>query len=349
MSTWKVSKQRVKLFDHGNADKLQIARIGTYQCVVQKGLYKDDDEVVFAPEKSILTGKIKEEYSAYLAGPNKDRVKSVRLRGEYSCGIIIPPMLLEDVNLSNIHIDEDISELLGISKYVPPVPIELAGLSAPINAEKYGKHDCEHFSGYANEFVDEERVIISEKLHGSQGIYYYNLTTGEKFVSSKGQLDRGLQILESETNSYWLAAKNTNLWHLLELAFNDVKNEDGSDVIVQVFGEVVPVQGGYTYGFDKPVVRLFDVRLNGKSIPCDKNSREIKEIWVPVLFDGPLKKSTVAEYSLGMETVSGKRLHIKEGCVVRPYIDRYASDGTKLRLKIINPEYSKKETGEEIN
>jgi hypothetical protein len=48
-----------------------------------------------------------------------------------------------------------------------------------------------------------------------------------------------------------------------------------------------------------------------------------------------------------MEQVSGKQHHIREGVVLRPYIDRDAKDGTKLRLKIINPKY--RETGEEIN
>jgi len=45
--------------------------------------------------------------------------------------------------------------------------------------------------------------------------------------------------------------------------------------------------------------------------------------------------------------VSGKQLHIREGVVVRPYVDRRASDGRRLALKLINPKY--KETGEEIN
>jgi hypothetical protein len=49
----------------------------------------------------------------------------------------------------------------------------------------------------------------------------------------------------------------------------------------------------------------------------------------------------------GNELVSGKQIHIREGVVLRPYIDRNAVDGTKLRLKIINPAY--RETGEEIN
>ena len=47
------------------------------------------------------------------------------------------------------------------------------------------------------------------------------------------------------------------------------------------------------------------------------------------------------------ERVSGKELHIEEGVVVRPYIDRNGSDGTPLRLKVISKHY--KESGEEIN
>jgi hypothetical protein len=97
-----------------------------------------------------------------------------------------------------------------------------------------------------------------------------------------------------------------------------------------------------------------------------------KEKWVPIVFDGNivLDKKEVVIYSdtekgihktridfilpknivdlcKGNELVSGKEVHIREGVVLRPYIDRTATDGTKLRLKIINPAY--KETGEEIN
>ena len=85
-----------------------LGRVGSYQVVVQKGLYNDGDEVVFAPEKSVLTGQIKSEFEKYLVGPNKDRVKAVRLRGEISSGIIVPPFLvpnmtdLEIVTLLNL-------------------------------------------------------------------------------------------------------------------------------------------------------------------------------------------------------------------------------------------------------
>ena len=80
MSNFKVSKEKISLFTHPNADALMLGRIGSYQVVVQKGLYNDGDEVVFAPEKSVLTGQLKSEFEKYLAGPNKDRVKRNRRR-----------------------------------------------------------------------------------------------------------------------------------------------------------------------------------------------------------------------------------------------------------------------------
>lgn len=351
MSTWKVSKQKIELFPHPNADKLELARIGTYQCVVQKDLYKTGDEVVFAPEKSVLTGKLKEEWSKWLAGPNHDRVKSVVMRGEYSCGIIIPQELLTELDLAAVEVDQDISDKLGITKYIPPIPHELEGLVVPIDSEKYSKHDCEQFGIYAKSLVDGERVIVTEKLHGSQAVYYINLTTGEKFVTTKNQLSNGLRIVENESNSYWIGSRNIGLWDMIQkqfgAPFDGAVNPDGSDCIVQIFGELIPVQKGYHYGQITITLKIFDIRLNGVNVPYDQVGEELKQHWVPVIFDGPLDKSTIRKLSEGMEQVSGTSAHIKEGVVVAPYIDRKADDGIRLRLKILNPKY--KETGEEIN
>lgn len=346
MSNWKVIKTKIKLFDHHNADKLDIARVGTYQCVVQKGLYKDGDEVVFAPEKSVLTGRLKDEYSKWLAGPNKDRVHPVVMRGEHSCGIIIPNELIEDLigDLAQVEEGVDISERLGITKYVPLVPFELAGISEPLEiSSEYGKHDCEQFSIYANEFTDGERIVVTEKLHGSQSVYYVNLETKERFVSTKNQLSDGLHLIENESNSLWKAAKNVDLWNIINDSFSLL----AGNKTVQVFAELIPVQKGYSYGQTEVTIKIFDVRLNGVSLPYDLVSDELKSLWVPIVHDGPLDKSTVRHFAEGMELVSGKSLHIREGVVVAPYNDRRAEDGTRLRLKIINGRY--KSNGEEFN
>lgn len=362
MSNWKVSKERIELFVHPNADSLELGKVGSYQVVVQKGLYQTGDEVIFTPEKSVLTGQIKSEYEKYLSGKDKDRVKAVRLRNEISSGIIIPKHLVPDFDTYTVGVD--VSEDLGISKYEPPIPVELAGKVKAFDMPHIGTHDCEHANVYVNDLIPDERVVITEKVHGSQFILAHEIETGETIVSSKGMLKSGLSIEDSESNTYWMAAKNDTIVERITRSF--------TSGVVQVFGEVIPVQGGYSYDQTKPTVRIFDVRVNGESIPYDKVPSDLSELWTPVIYDGTLQliekevvifedvergiRKTRVDYILpkevvdlckGNELVSGQEVHIREGVVLRPYIDRVAKDRTKLRLKIINPAY--KETGEEIN
>ena len=60
-----------------------------------------------------------------------------------------------------------------------------------------------------------------------------------------------------------------------------------------------------------------------------------------------LAKPTSTPSARAKKQVSGQALHIREGVVVRPHLDRRAEDGEWLKLKVINPAY--KETGEEFN
>ena len=362
MSSWKVFKTKIQIFSHPGADKLAIGKVGSYQVVVPKGLFNDGDEVVFAPEKSILTGAIKAEFEKYLVGPEKNRIKAVRLRDQISSGVILPKELIP--NFDTIEVGEDISESLGISHYEPVIPAELLGKVDRFDMPHVGSHDCEHVGIYVNELIDGERVVITEKIHGSQFILAHDVVENKTIVSSKGLLKSGLVLEDSDENAYWKASRNDDIIGKITRAF--------PDGVVQVFGEVVPIQDGYTYGFKDLTARIFDIRLNGESIPYDRVPDEFKAIWVPVIYDGILNldskeivlyenqelgiRKTKLEYSLpkwiqtmseSKERISGKELHWAEGLVIRPYIDRNTKDGTKLRLKVISKFY--RETGEEIN
>lgn len=348
MSEWKVSKERITLFPHPNADKLELGKVGAYQVVVQKGMYTDGDEVVFVPEKSILSGALREEFANYLVGPERNRVKAIALRGELSCGIILSPPLVAASTGHHMNVlpeGEDLSERMGIMKYEPPIPANLAGEVEPLpGGVMLGQHDCEQFGVYADQLVEGEDVVITEKLHGSQAIFYMHPSAGIAWLSSKGLLGRGLVLKQSVDNAYWQVAPA--IWYRIgQMASSGLCTKEDS---VQVFGELVPCQGGnWTYGFQEKVVRVFDVRVNNVSVPVDQAIKVWKDMWVPVLYMGPLNMEHTRGLREGMEQVSGKELHIREGVVVRPYIDRRASDGRRLALKLINPKY--KETGEEIN
>jgi len=348
MAEWQVSRQKIELKEHPNADSLQLGDVGGYQVVVQKGLYQDGDIVVFIPEKSCLPDHPRfENFKPYLKGTNKDRVGSIRLRGEVSQGILIA----DTEAFSQYDINVDFASDLGIYKYEPPIPAHLSGSVASTNTLELGEstlsyHDVEQFGIYADEFQEGEEVVVTAKIHGTQ-VNIIRTHTGQRALSSKGLVKRGLLLKDEETNTYWQAMHNTGVFDLLDKFYPGVH--------VQAFGEVVPVQKGFNYGFQKPWVLLFDIRVNGVSVPVNEVPQEFMAwkpecpcgLWTPILYRGPFNVDEIKRLSLGDEEVTGKKRHKKEGVVVRPYIDRRASKNFRLMLKVINPKY--KETGEEFN
>lgn len=341
MAERQVIKDRAKLFPHPNAERLELCKVASFQLVVRKGQYQDGDAIVIAPERALLPPQFACLYvnsdtgASYLHGPDKNRVGSVRLRGELSQGVILPLAGLEDAPYG-----VDLAEQLGITFWEPPVPISMQGEVAPLPpTENYKHHDVEQFGIYAPEFRDGEEVIVTEKLHGTQGIYYR--AAGQWFVTSKGMSRNRLQILENEGNVYWQAARNSGLFEAAADAFP--KGE------LQVFTEVIPVQKGFGYGVRQPTVFVIKIMLAGKQLPRRDWPQWFIEHGVPVLYAGPLDVAHIRSLRGGMETVSGKALHIREGVVIAPAEPRFAEDGRELMVKLISDAYAKKETGEELS
>jgi RNA ligase (TIGR02306 family) len=339
-----VVKAHAKLFPHNNAERLELCKVGTFQLVLQKGMYQDGDVIIVAPEKSLLPPELASHYVnsdtgiSYLHGEAKNRVGVIRLRGEISQGVIIP-----NAGYEYLPFDEDISEALGISFYEAPIPLHLAGevesLSAKTTAH-FAEHDVEQFGIYQDEFKPGEDVIVTEKLHGSQGVYYRNASL-EWAVTSKGLSQKGLGLKESEGNAYWRAARNSGLLEAVNAAFPDGE--------VQVFAEVLPVQKGFGYGFGKPGLKLFKVIRDGTILPYDALPTWFKQNFVPVLYRGAFDLERILALKEGLETVSGSGLHIREGVVLAPAVPRTNTDGHDLLVKLISEKYAKKETGEELS
>lgn len=350
MADWKVSPEIVEVKTHPNADKLDVLKVGNYQLVAGKGNYQDGDVVIIIPEKSVIPeGPILEEFKDYLVGKDKNRVKAIRLRGEVSEAITWPLHRLDELFDSGSHPDlvwlslgQDISEALGIHKYEPPTPQQLRGIVKPIEGFPYTrKHDAHHYASYADEFAPDEWVLITEKIHGSQVNYFYSFEDGREVVTSKGLLKKGLVIEKNEHNAYWQGVWNSDLRGLTEYLARMQPR------VVQFIGELMPVQKGFSYGCQRPQVRLFEVVLDGESMPMHHIPDAIQRWWVPILHEGFLNEVDLQALSRGKERVSGNSQHIREGIVVKPYKDRKAHDGKRLHLKILNPKY--KDNDEEVN
>lgn len=106
---------------HPNADKMDIAIVlGGWNVCVKKNEFKPGDKAVYIEVDSMVPRRACFEFLFKEAGM-KDRVKikTVRLRGQLSQGILFRPEVFFD-NLDEINIGDDVTDRLDIIKYEPP-------------------------------------------------------------------------------------------------------------------------------------------------------------------------------------------------------------------------------------
>lgn len=123
------------------ADKIEIAQVLNWDCVVKKGEYHVGDEVIYFEIDSLLPDIPMLEFlkgSSWSQKLNKYKISTHKFRGQISQGLVIPAKDLKElytqINCKNGEVNvmslavidpliegEDLTEILGIEKYEPPV------------------------------------------------------------------------------------------------------------------------------------------------------------------------------------------------------------------------------------
>ncbi|MCO4697308.1 RNA ligase (ATP) [Streptomyces sp. RO-S4] len=353
MSTLRVTAEILTVHEHPNADALELAQVGLYRAVVAKGAYRTGDAAVYIPEQSVLPTALIEELglTGRLAGGDHDRVKAVRLRGELSQGIVCRPKALADVDLVRAAADgTDFAELLGVTKWVPPVPPTMSGEVEPA-PDLLPWVDIENVQRYPGIFAPGEPVVLTEKLHGTACLLTYCVEQDRAYVSSKGFGARSLALKEDPRNLYWRAVRG----HGAAEAAADLAGRLGAKR-VGIFGEVYGegVQD-LSYGADGRRDTLgyavFDVaaEIDGEVRWLDAaDLLDDRLPLVPRLYTGPYDSERVLEFASGRETVSGRRLHLREGVVIRPAVERHSPvTGGRAIAKAVSPAYLTRKGGTE--
>jgi RNA ligase (TIGR02306 family) len=104
-----------------DADAIEELVIGGWSVVAQKGLHQAGKDIVyfeidsFLPESDVRFESFMKFGVSAFDGVKGHRVKTKRLRGVYSQGIVIP--LAEFLEITNPEYDVDYSELVGVVKY----------------------------------------------------------------------------------------------------------------------------------------------------------------------------------------------------------------------------------------
>ena len=197
-----------------NADMIELATVDGWKVVVAKNVgHKVGDFVVYCEVDSFLPIKPEFEFlrkSSYKKMGDQEgfRLKTIKLRGQVSQGLILPiseVIPFPDV-LDYMEVGKDVTELLGIVKYEPPIPAELAGKVKGFFPSFIPKTDEERVQNLVSEYDTwkSKTFYVTEKLDGSSATFY--IKDGQFGVCS-----RNLELLESETNTFWKVARELDL------------------------------------------------------------------------------------------------------------------------------------------
>lgn len=172
------------------ADKIELAIVDSWKVVVAKGL-QVGDKVCYCEIDSFLPVQPEFEFlrkSCYkkLAGGQEGfRLKTIKLRGQISQGLCIP--LNQLPQLKDCLVGDDVTSLLGITKYEPPISPQLAGVAKGNFPSFLKKTDEERIQNLTKEYqqylISNKQFYAAEKLDGSSATFY--LRDGQFGVCSR--------------------------------------------------------------------------------------------------------------------------------------------------------------------
>ena len=197
------------------ADMIELSTVGGWKVVVAKDVnHKVGDLVVYCEIDSFLPIEPefeflrKSSYKKMADGTEGFRLKTIKLRGQVSQGLIVPLDVLLKCGVSSDDVYEglDVTGTLGIVKYEPPIPAQLSGMVKGNFPSFLKKTDEERVQNLTKEYAiySLAKFYVTEKLDGSSVTYYVK-------DGVFGVCSRNLDLLEDENNSMWKFAVTTGL------------------------------------------------------------------------------------------------------------------------------------------
>jgi hypothetical protein len=357
-----------------NADKIEVAHILGWECVVKKDEFKIGQKVIYCEVDSVMPEKPEYEFLR----ERKFRIRTIKLRGQVSQGLVLPLSVLSDTKgalarYAYSDVGTDVTEILGITKYLTPT--EQSEIQKQEERIKFEKNKLKKFfmrySWFRKLFLtrsqkegfpywvqktDEERiqnmpqvlqqfedriVTITEKID------YQSVTfTGQLIPKYTGFLGR---IIKTKTYKFVVCSrnltnndKNSLYWKIAKLYNVEEILKKFPNLTIQGEQGDTKVQGN-KYGISKPQMWVFNIFDHNRKYFF--NQREIDDfcsqcglVSVPTLHKCKLSDFATSVTEI-VEKSKGKsvinpNIH-REGIVIR-----CVENGQKLlSFKVINPDF----------
>lgn len=319
-----------------NADAIEVATVlGWHVVVGKKDNFQVGDLVVYCEIDSILPEK--PEYEFLRA--KHFRIKTIKLRGQVSQGIVFPLSVLPEHMQCEFRncpeadklVGIDVTEALGITKYEPYIPADLRGIIKGKFPDFLHKTDEIRIQAVPDVLTRHQGrlFVATEKVDGTSfTAYLYN--------GNFGVCSRNLELAEDDTNTYWKVARGLNLKERLEKLGRELALQG------EVIGNGVQKNKYNMHDIKLKLFNIFDIKL-GQYLEHDSFVQLAAELGletVPVV-DKFILNHTVdqmVELSKGTSLLYNKTP--REGLVFRPAVETYDPDlKGRLSFKVINPEF----------
>ena len=331
----------IKIEPIEGADRIELAYVLGWQCVVNKGQFKPADKAVYFEIDSFLP--IREEFEFMRASSYRKtdimgegfRLKTMKFRGQISQGLLLPICLFPEIP-EDAQLGDDVTDLLGVRKWEIEERATTGGTT--IGTLPY---DVPH--------TDETRIQAEpELLKEFSGLEYY--------ISTK--MDGSSHSVSLDENGFHVTGHNYEYKDDGKSAFYELIKSMELEKKMKAYAEkntlhVLTIQGEFCApGIQKNRLKLlkpewyvFTIREDGKRIGLNRMLEICKELEVAsvpieeVDMDLPSKYPTVdalLERADGEYPNGGK----KEGIVIRPtepvFSDRISG---ALSMKVVNNKY----------
>lgn len=263
-----------EILEHDNADSLELAIIGGWQCVVRKNQFKEGDIALYHEIDSMLP--LDHPFYSFLSGRNErevdgvsySRIKTMKLRGEISQGLLTeyPPELLmvsfpseresreNAVDALNNIIDFD--KINRIIKYEPKPKANLSGHAKGNFPDFIPKTDQPRYQNIKRQYESARQkglvFEVSYKLDGSSFTAYVNYDSEGKIYT--GVCSRNLELKKDQEGNMFV-----DLFNELDLDRKLTEYcETGKPIAIQ--GEMVGpgIQSNFE-GLDKVKLYVYNV------------------------------------------------------------------------------------------
>ena len=323
------------------ADRIELAHVLGWQCVVNKGSFAPMDTGVYFEIDSFLPVRPEFEFLRASSYRNTNllgegfKLRTQRFRGQLSQGLLLPLHLFPEIP-ADAEVGTDVTELLGVRKWEIEERATTGG-----NVIGTLPHDVPH--------TDETRVQANPDLiREFAGLEYY--------ISTK--MDGSSHSISVDEDGFHVTGHNFEYKNDGSSSFYEFVNKKGYREKIEAFAKqegltTLTIQGEFCApGIQKNPLRLkspewyvFTVRENGKRVGLSRMTEICYAIGLDIVPieeiapDLPSRYPTVEALLNRADGIypNGGR---KEGIVIRPTTPVYSSSiGAELSMKVVSNNY----------